>query len=359
MEQEKIGKFIASCRKEKKLTQKELAEKLGVTEKSISNWENGRNMPDLSLFKPLCNELGISINELLSGNKLNENNYQKKLEENILNTINYTNKEQKATMLIIIGCLIILLSIFLNKNNLLFAVIGFVIFLVGLNKYKTNKIGNIKYFVLFILLLSIIDCINVINYEKPKFLYYKKTIDNMLVYKSLFYNFYIVNFNTKNEYYIVTSSTKQENEIPNVSFNRDKSGIDNIIKYKSKYVGDNSNTVNLINSLPLSEYGETVKIDSNNFGIIIYYNVADWYIDDFYLKKSLIYNSVSIFSLIDNLEYIVYNFSGMTYKITKNQIISYPNYELINESKENFNNYLESKTNNQEFINDIFIKYFK
>ena len=63
MNQEKIGKFIAEKRKERNLTQEQLAEKLGVTNRSISNWENGKNMPDLSLFKPLCNELNISINE--------------------------------------------------------------------------------------------------------------------------------------------------------------------------------------------------------------------------------------------------------------------------------------------------------
>ena len=66
MDQEKIGKFIAECRKNKKLTQSELAEKLGVTDKSIGNWENGRNMPDLSLFKPLCDELDITITKLLT-----------------------------------------------------------------------------------------------------------------------------------------------------------------------------------------------------------------------------------------------------------------------------------------------------
>lgn len=61
MNQEKIGNFISECRKKKKLTQSELAERLGVTDKSVSNWENGRNMPDLSLFKPLCEELDISL----------------------------------------------------------------------------------------------------------------------------------------------------------------------------------------------------------------------------------------------------------------------------------------------------------
>ena len=68
MNQEKIGKFIAECRKNKKLTQQELAEKLNVSDKSISRWENGKTMMDISLFEPLCNELDITINELLEEN---------------------------------------------------------------------------------------------------------------------------------------------------------------------------------------------------------------------------------------------------------------------------------------------------
>ena len=66
MNQEKIGKFIAECRKNKKLTQQEFAEKLNVSDKSISRWENGKTMMDISLFEPLCNELDITINELLT-----------------------------------------------------------------------------------------------------------------------------------------------------------------------------------------------------------------------------------------------------------------------------------------------------
>ena len=82
MDQIKIGKFISLKRKEKRLTQQELAEKLGVSDRTIGNWENGRNMPDLSLFKPLCNELDITLNDLMSGEKVNEKEYQEKLEEN-------------------------------------------------------------------------------------------------------------------------------------------------------------------------------------------------------------------------------------------------------------------------------------
>src|SRR5699024_2506968 len=93
MDQEKIGKFLASLRKEKKLTQQELAEKLGVSDRTIGNWENGRNMPDLSLFKPLCQELDITINELLSGERITKEKYQEKFEENIVKTIDYSTKK--------------------------------------------------------------------------------------------------------------------------------------------------------------------------------------------------------------------------------------------------------------------------
>jgi len=92
MNQEKIGKFIAENRKAKNMTQSELAEKLGVTDRSVSNWETGKNMPELSLFKPLCDILGITINELMSGEKIDNKEYTEKLEENFINTINYIDK---------------------------------------------------------------------------------------------------------------------------------------------------------------------------------------------------------------------------------------------------------------------------
>jgi transcriptional regulator with XRE-family HTH domain len=84
MNQEKIGNFIAECRKNKKLTQEQLAEKLGVTSKSISRWENGNTMPDYALLKDLCNELEINVNEFLSGEKIKESDYMNKAEENFI-----------------------------------------------------------------------------------------------------------------------------------------------------------------------------------------------------------------------------------------------------------------------------------
>ena len=93
--QGKIGKFIAECRKKQKMTQEQLAEKLGVTDRAVSNWENGKNMPDLSMFKLLCGELKISINELMSGEELDESRYIKKLEENIITMVNNIEVKKK------------------------------------------------------------------------------------------------------------------------------------------------------------------------------------------------------------------------------------------------------------------------
>lgn len=84
MNQEKIGNFIARNRKQKKLTQEQLAEKLGVSVNAISKWERGLNMPDVSLFKSLCKELDFNVNELLSGEKIDHDNYLSCAEKNLM-----------------------------------------------------------------------------------------------------------------------------------------------------------------------------------------------------------------------------------------------------------------------------------
>ena len=133
MDQEKIGKFISKLRKEKNMTQEQLAEKLGISAKSISRWETGRNMPDLSLLQSLCEILGVSINELLNGERIKENEYQGKLEQNIIKTIDYTsekiNKTTKKVRLVTI---------------ILFAVIFSTVILGGLFCIDVNRMKNNK-----------------------------------------------------------------------------------------------------------------------------------------------------------------------------------------------------------------------
>ena len=84
MDQIKIGKFIAECRKSKQLTQAALAEKLGITDRAISKWERGKGMPDSSIMLDLCGILGIKVNELLSGEVIDMDKYNVKAEENLL-----------------------------------------------------------------------------------------------------------------------------------------------------------------------------------------------------------------------------------------------------------------------------------
>lgn len=84
MDQKQTGRFIAERRRELGLTQKELAEKLGITDRAVSKWENGRCMPDLSLLRPLSAILKVGINDLLSGEIISERDYRRKSEENLI-----------------------------------------------------------------------------------------------------------------------------------------------------------------------------------------------------------------------------------------------------------------------------------
>ena len=84
IDQDKIGKFIARARKEQKLTQEELAEKLGISYKAVSKWECGKGLPDASIMIELCKILKITVNDLLSGEKINDSDYMIKAEENFI-----------------------------------------------------------------------------------------------------------------------------------------------------------------------------------------------------------------------------------------------------------------------------------
>lgn len=83
MDHQKIGLFIAQLRREKGLTQLQLAEQLHVTNKAVSKWENGRCLPDAALFEPLCAALGITLNDLLAGEKIQEQDRERYFEQNV------------------------------------------------------------------------------------------------------------------------------------------------------------------------------------------------------------------------------------------------------------------------------------
>ena len=138
MEQAKVGKFIAECRKNKNMTQAELAEKLNITDRAISKWETGKGMPDSSIMLELCNELDISVNELLSGEVIKMETYNQKAEENLLQMKKQIEKMRKKFSIIsyIFGTITILMfigNIILNSiyrdswDNSLYRVLGLII----------------------------------------------------------------------------------------------------------------------------------------------------------------------------------------------------------------------------------------
>lgn len=108
MEQVRIGKFIQETRREQNMTQRELAEKLNISDKTVSKWETGNGLPDVGLMLPLCELLHIGVNELLSGKRLDEKQYYKKAEENIMDLLK---EKAEAKKKIVIGVLTVLVTL--------------------------------------------------------------------------------------------------------------------------------------------------------------------------------------------------------------------------------------------------------
>ncbi|MBR1386010.1 MAG: signal peptidase I [Bacilli bacterium] len=129
MNQEKIGKFIAKIRKEKNMTQQELADKLNVTDRAISKWERGKGTPDISLLIPLSKELNISVLELLSGNRITNEN------DAVINIIKQDNKKIRFWKWLFLGTMNVILII-----ATLFLINSYII----PNKYNSETQGMIK-----------------------------------------------------------------------------------------------------------------------------------------------------------------------------------------------------------------------
>lgn len=103
MNQIKIGKFIANTRKEKNMTQQQLADALSISNKTVSKWECGKGLPEVSLMLPLCEVLEITVNDLLTGTRVSETDYQKKAEKNMMDLMK-ENEENKKKLALSIVC---------------------------------------------------------------------------------------------------------------------------------------------------------------------------------------------------------------------------------------------------------------
>lgn len=189
MDQVKVGKLIADCRKAKKLTQVELANLLGVTDKSVSKWENGICLPDVSLYMKICEILDITLNEFFSGEKLTDESFKQVADSNLLSALEnstftlrdkidfFKRKWQKDHFLeIVVVMLVIIVFIiygFIKGNGLqyIFMIIGFISGVIENNKMmayvEKNAYGKKSN-------ISIEEFRNYVNKQKE----FKKIISN-------------------------------------------------------------------------------------------------------------------------------------------------------------------------------------
>lgn len=156
MDQAKIGRFIAELRKERKMTQSQLGEKLGVSYKAVSKWETGRNLPDPSLYKPLCDMLGITLTELFNGGRIEEKEMARKADQVISDVMEGTRPDRALSILssavMVAGIALPFLSVVLDLETtpaivvvsvgLFFLFAGFSIKLVAWKQVNDKTVKN-------------------------------------------------------------------------------------------------------------------------------------------------------------------------------------------------------------------------
>ena len=167
MDQIKIGKFIAECRKKKKLTQAQLAEKMNVTDRAISKWETGKAMPDSGIMPKLCHILGINVNELLCGEKIDMEQKDEQLNELIFQMA--TNEERYHKRLLYSAYIILATSL------------SALIFLITLISLLIPECGFQKFMILMSVILFIIPCVIAFKFKVETGYYECKNCQNMFV----------------------------------------------------------------------------------------------------------------------------------------------------------------------------------
>ncbi len=219
MDQKKIGLFLKELRKEKNITQEELAEKLNISNRTISRWETGNNMPDISLLVELSELYHVSIPEIIDGERKSENMNQEtrdtavKMAEYSKNEVRIEKKKIISTLLMAFGAFIIIsaFAIFPNDSSWggIYSIIGGIILVIGfyfkIKAFVLNKIFRILSVIGCILILfgifTISDYIAVSQYHQvPKFSYEKISSEGQVEHKTLFYIVIQKNPGTENEH---------------------------------------------------------------------------------------------------------------------------------------------------------------
>ena len=169
MDQIKIGKFIAECRKKKNLTQAQLAEKMNVTDRAISKWETGKAMPDSGIMPKLCNILEINVNELLCGEKIDIEQKEEQLNELIFQMA--TNEERYHKRLLYAAGIIVVTSLVA------------LICLITLISLLIPECGFQDFMIMMSVILFIIPCIIALKYKVETGYYECKNCQHMFVPK--------------------------------------------------------------------------------------------------------------------------------------------------------------------------------
>lgn len=218
MDQIKIGSFLKELRNEKGLTQVQLAEQLNVSNRSVSRWETGSTLPDISILVELAEFYEVDIKEIIDGERKSET-MKEEIRDTLVKVAEYTNEDKEMQyykMRKMIGCILIGFGVFLTISALMifpsdsswgsiYSMIGAIILSTGLyqvickNKYKI--IFSIGCFFILVASLIFVDYLGVtIEKQVPRFAYEKEWSGDTIVYKAPFYTVIRHNYDTKNEY---------------------------------------------------------------------------------------------------------------------------------------------------------------
>ena len=218
MEQKKIGTFLKKLRKGKNITQEELAEKLNVSNRTVSRWETGSNMPDISLLVQLSQYYNVSIPEIVDGERKSENMNSESM-QTAVKMAEYSKSEIKRERFKVISNFLMAFGIFLiisafgifpndSSWGSIYSVIGGIIFIVGFYfkikpvviKRNLRILSIVGSILMLFAIFTILDYLAVSQFgEVPRFSYEKSYGDNQIEHKTLFYNVIQKNIGTKDE----------------------------------------------------------------------------------------------------------------------------------------------------------------
>lgn len=336
MNQEKIGKYIQNKRKKLNLTQKNLAEKLKVSDKAVSKWERGINLPDISLYDDLCNIFNISLVEFLKGEDIEKEKQKEYASEELKKCLQKQSKLEKTLEIIslfLIGigiCLLLLTNPFsiYEKTNLLCFFISFTGIIIFMYQNKNNIFKKIIYTIILIIsfqiilsLIIILDCIFI-----PKnFLNYNQN------YTEEEYNFTITNIQTLNEDYLNIDYIIENNmDKNNILITKGKILTTTIFpKINLNFFYNNDNKFKKIKSTQIDE----AYINK-------YYNIDEEKIIKYYTD----FSNKHIYSLYSNDKY--FNYEIEIYETNNYYVLNCSDQNILKEkskySKEDILNYAKN-----------------